>query len=75
MKKLAFLGPHGTNSEEAAIYMANLRKEKMNLVAYNTIQDAIQAVAQKDVDYLVPVENSIEGSVRITWILWLMMLT
>lgn len=67
MKKLAFLGPHGTNSEEAAIYMASLRKEKMNLVAYNTIQDAIQAVAQKDVDYcLVPVENSIEGSVRIT---------
>lgn len=67
MKKLAFLGPHGTNSEEAAIYMANLRKEKMNLVSYNTIQDAIQAVAQKDVDYcLVPVENSIEGSVRIT---------
>ena len=67
MKKLAFLGPHGTNSEEAAIYMANLRKEKMDLVAYNTIQDAIQAVAQKDVDYcLVPVENSIEGSVRIT---------
>ena len=67
MKKLAFLGPHGTNSEEAAIYMANLRKEKMNLVAYNTIQDAIQAVAQKNVDYcLVPVENSIEGSVRIT---------
>lgn len=67
MKNLAFLGPHGTNSEEAAIYMANLRKEKMNLVAYNTIQDAIQAVAQKDVDYcLVPVENSIEGSVRIT---------
>lgn len=67
MKKLAFLGPRGTNSEEAAIYMANLRKEKMNLVAYNTIQDAIQAVAQKDVDYcLVPVENSIEGSVRIT---------
>lgn len=67
MKKLAFLGPHGTNSEEAAIYMANLRKEKMNLVAYNTIQDAIQAVAQNDVDYcLVPVENSIEGSVRIT---------
>jgi prephenate dehydratase len=67
MKKLAFLGPHGTNSEEAAIYMANLRKEKMKLVAYNTIQDAIQAVAQKDVDYcLVPVENSIEGSVRIT---------
>lgn len=67
MKKLAFLGPHGTNSEEAAMYMVNLRKEKMDLVAYNTIQDAIQAVAQKNVDYcLVPVENSIEGSVRIT---------
>lgn len=67
MKKLAFLGPHGTNSEEAAIYMANLRNEKVDLVACNTIQDAIQAVFNKKVDYcLVPVENSIEGSVRVT---------
>lgn len=48
----------------------------MNLVAYNTIQDAIQAVAQKDVDYcLVPVENSIEVQFVLPWILWLMMLT
>lgn len=67
MKKLAFLGPHGTNSEEAAIHMTKLRQEKMELVAYNTIYDAIQAVSQGIVDYcLVPVENSIEGSVRIT---------
>lgn len=67
MRKLAFLGPHGTNSEEAAVYMSQLRQEKMELIAYNTIYDAIQAVANKKVDYcLVPVENSIEGSVRIT---------
>ena len=65
--KLAFLGPRGTNSEEAAICMKNIYKTDMELIAYNTIYDAIWAVAKGTVDYcLVPVENSIEGSVRIT---------
>ena len=65
--KLAFLGPHGTNSEEAAICMKQICKKNMELVACDTIYEAIRAVAEDDVDYcLVPVENSIEGSVRIT---------
>lgn len=65
--KLAFLGPHGTNSEDAAIYMKHLRLEDTELIAYDTIYDAIQAVDKEKVDYcLVPMENSIEGSVRIT---------
>lgn len=65
--KLAFLGPHGTNSEEAAICMNKICKKNMELVACDTIYDAIWAVAKNKVDYcLVPVENSIEGSVRIT---------
>lgn len=67
MKKLAFLGPHGTNSEEAALHMTKLRNEPMDLIAYDSIYDAILAVSQEKVDYcLVPVENSIEGSIRIT---------
>lgn len=68
MRKLAFLGPHGTNSEEAAMCMVDLlHDEDIELQAYSTIYNAIWAVEKSDVDYcLVPVENSIEGSVRIT---------
>ena len=47
--------------------MKNIYKTDMELIAYNTIYDAIWAVAKGNVDYcLVPVENSIEGSIRIT---------
>lgn len=68
MGVLAYLGPKGTNSEEAAIYMAQLlAKEEIVLSPTNTIDEAIKLVYDKKVDYcLVPVENSIEGSVRIT---------
>ncbi len=67
MQKLAFLGPHGTNSEEAAICMMKLCKKDMKLQAYDTIYNAIWSVEKGEVDYcIVPVENSIEGSVRIT---------
>lgn len=65
--KLAFLGPYGTNSEEAAMYMASQYKQEIQLIAYNTIYDAILAVEKENIDYcLIPVENSIEGTVRIT---------
>lgn len=65
--KLAFLGPYGTNSEEAAMYMASQYKQEIQLIAYDTIYDAILAVENENVDYcLIPVENSIEGTVRIT---------
>lgn len=65
--KLAFLGPYGTNSEEAAMYMASQYKQEIQLIAYNTIYDAILAVEKENIDYcLIPVENSIEGTVSIT---------
>lgn len=67
MKTLAFLGPSGTNSEEAANYMANLMTKEFVLKPTQTIDEAIKAVYNGKIDYcLVPVENSIEGSVRIT---------
>lgn len=67
MQKLAFLGPHGTNSEEAAMYMMKHSGKEMELAAYKSIYDAICAVQKSEAAYaLVPVENSIEGSVRIT---------
>lgn len=65
--KLAFLGPHGTNSEEATLYIKRLLNPNLQLVAYDSIYDAIWAVARDKAEYcLVPVENSIEGSIRIT---------
>ena len=68
--KLAFLGPHGTNSEEACRCIEKIIEdfqENIQLQAYATIDEAIWAVEKREVDYcLVPVENSIEGSVRIT---------
>lgn len=65
--KLAFLGPHGTNSEEATLYIKRLLSPNLQLVAYDSIYDAILSVAKDKAEYcLVPVENSIEGSIRIT---------
>lgn len=67
MQKLAFLGPHGTNSEEAAVYMIEHSGRQLELMACKSIYDAIQSVELGQAAYaLVPVENSIEGSVRIT---------
>jgi len=67
MAKLGFLGPLGTHSEEAALYLNEMRQEKWQMVPYSSIYEAIMAVAEGSVDRcLVPVENSIEGSINIT---------
>lgn len=65
-KKIAFLGPEGTFSEEALInYVRNLKEyEKMPI---STIQDVIKSVDRGEAwQGVVPIENSIEGSVNIT---------
>jgi prephenate dehydratase len=63
--RIAFLGPSGTFSEDALI--AATGGADFEEVAKPTIFDAIGAVANGDVDRaLVPFENSIEGSVRVT---------
>lgn len=60
---LAFLGPHGTHSEE----LASLVFPECSLHEFSTIADCIQAVADLKIPAaLVPIENSLEGAVNIT---------
>lgn len=64
MAKIAFLGPAGTVSQESAVYFFN--GEKHEFVPYPFIADVFKATAEGDTDYsVVPIENTIEGSVKI----------
>ena len=68
---IAHLGPTGTNSETAAIAYANWlakhREQEAILSPCPSIALTVDSVAQQKVDLaIVPVENSIEGSVAIT---------
>lgn len=63
--RIAYLGPAGTFSEEAALAFPRARGAE--LVPQPTIADAIAAVADGGADEaIVPIENSIEGSVAQT---------
>lgn len=67
MKELTvgFLGPKGTYSEEMALSM--FAKEAVVLVPYTSISSVIRAVAAGEVSQgVVPIENSIEGSINVT---------
>jgi prephenate dehydratase len=68
---LAHLGPVGTNAETAALAYVNWLSLETNtectLCPYSTITQALEASASGVVDLsIVPVENSIEGSVTVT---------
>jgi len=68
---IAHLGPAGTYAEQAALaYMNWIRQEtgqEAILCPYPSISQTVRAVDQGEVDLaVVPVENSIEGSVAIT---------
>ncbi|VEP16001.1 Prephenate dehydratase [Hyella patelloides LEGE 07179] len=68
---LAHLGPVGTYSESAASaygeWLETNQQQKFILCPQPSIALALSAVAQKKVNYaVVPVENSIEGTVNIT---------
>ena len=59
--KVAFLGPEGTFSHEAASLVSE------NLVSYCSIQSVMRAVESGEcVCGIVPIENSIEGPVSLT---------
>ena len=59
--KVAFLGPQGTFSHEAASMVSD------NLVSYCSIQSVMRAVESGEcVLGIVPIENSIEGPVSLT---------
>ena len=67
---LAYLGPTGTNSETAAIAYANWLSQSQQLDAtlspYPSIAVAMQSVVEGKVERaVVPIENSIEGSVTV----------
>jgi prephenate dehydratase len=60
-----YLGPQGTFSEEALL--GSVRPDAVLPVALSTIRDAVMAVQTQTVRWaLVPIENSVEGSVPIT---------
>jgi len=60
-----YLGPEGTFSEEALL--GSVVADAVRPVALDTIRDAVIAVQERAVEWsLVPIENSIEGSVTVT---------
>lgn len=64
-RKIGFLGPQGTYCEEIAL--AIYGKSNAKLQPYASIDAAIRAAAAGEVEEaIVPVENSLEGSVNIT---------
>lgn len=66
MMKVGYLGPEGTNSEEASrLYLKKL-EGKAELIPYTTIHDVLLAADRKRIDEaIVPIENSIEGTIGI----------
>lgn len=68
---IAYLGPTGTYTESAAIacaqWLSQTRGITLSLSPYASIAQAIRAVARQEAPFaVVPVENSTEGSVRMT---------
>ena len=63
--RAGYLGPEGTFSEEALL--GSIDGRAVTPVALETIRDAVMAVQDGVVEWsLVPIENSIEGSVTVT---------
>jgi prephenate dehydratase len=64
-RRIAFLGPEGTFSEEALLSIPSLVEAEP--VAMSTIADALDAADRREVDAaFVPIENSIDGTVSAT---------
>jgi prephenate dehydratase len=65
--RIAFLGPQGTFSEEAALTLSCLTGMEAELLPCPLIEDCAEAVEDGAADYaVVPLENSLEGSVNVT---------
>ena len=65
MPKVGFLGPHGTFAEEAVLTQPDLAGQELSPL--RSVPDVIGAVERGEVDVgLVPIENSIEGTVTVT---------
>ena len=65
MTRVGFLGPHGTFAEEALLTQPDLAAGEA--VPFRDVPHVITAVERSEVDVgLVPIENSIEGSITVT---------
>lgn len=64
MHKMGYLGPPGTFTEEALLKYKNIPAEETK--EYKTISEVIGAIGREVEAGIVPVENSLEGSVNIT---------
>jgi len=63
--RYAYLGPPGTFTEEALLSMADASGAE--LAPLSSVNDIVRSVASGDADAgLIPIENSIEGSVNVT---------
>lgn len=63
MKRIAFLGPEGTVSQESARYF--FAEGAHEFVPYALMSDVFAATAAGTADYgVIPIENTIEGSVK-----------
>lgn len=66
MSKIAFLGPLGTVSEEAAQYFLADTGLSYELIPYKHIPDLFLATVSGEVDYcIIPIENTIDSSVSL----------
>ena len=62
-KKIAYLGPEGTHSEQACI----VYDSDATRLAFPSIKDAVNSIVLGKVDEcIVPIENSLAGSVNET---------
>lgn len=63
-KRIAFLGPTGTVSEEATRYF--FQDDDHHLIPYRYIADVFSATANGETDFsVIPIENTIDGSVSL----------
>ncbi|MHB1127192.1 MAG: prephenate dehydratase [Bacillota bacterium] len=67
MRRIGFLGPPGSFSEQAAERWLGFTGEEGELVPCPSITDVVASVLQGQVqEGIVPLENSIEGSINVT---------
>jgi len=67
MLKIGYLGPRGTFTEEAAVRLFGAGKAACEFLPYRTIPEVLADVQAGRLDRgVVPIENSIEGSVAVT---------
>ena len=66
-QKMGVLGPVGTHSEAAALYLLEWQGLDREIVCYGDIGECLHAVETGAVDAaFVPVENSLEGAIAVT---------